>query len=85
MLRPVFAEAATTRGRSRRRFSRRARASSRSVSLMSHLLRATIVAQPERIASSAARKSSATSPSAESQTTIATSARSAARSVRSWE
>ena len=46
MLRPVIAEAVITRGRSRRRFSRRARASSRSVSPMSHLLSATSVAQP---------------------------------------
>ena len=51
---------------------------------MSHLLSATIVAQPERIASSAMRRSSDVTPSDASQTTIATSARSAARSARSW-
>jgi hypothetical protein len=51
---------------------------------MSHLLRARIVAQPDFIASSAMRMSSLVTPSAASQTTIAASARSAARSERIW-
>ena len=47
---------------------------------MSHLFSATSVAQLERIASSATRRSSEVRPSEASQTTIATSARAAARS-----
>ena len=43
-----------------------------------------MVAQPVFIASSATRRSSVVSPSEASQTTIATSARSAARSERIW-
>ena len=83
-LRPESAEQATTGGRWRRRFRSLAVASSRSVALMSHLLRATSVAHPARIASSATRRSSDVIPSEASQTTSATSARSAARSDRSW-
>ena len=82
-LRPVSAEQVTTGGRRRRRFSSLAVASSRSVSPTSHLFKATSVAQPDRIASSATRRSSEVTPSEASQTTSATSARSAARSERS--
>ena len=80
--RPVFAEIATTSGRSRSRTSARSVASSRSVRVTSHLFIATIVAAPFFIASSAIRRSSLVSPSWASQTRIATSARSAARSER---
>src|ERR1019366_8840170 len=48
---------------------------------MSHLLRTIAVAQPAFMASSAMRRSCAVTPSFASQTTSATSARSAAR----WE
>ncbi len=50
---------------------------------MSHLLRATSVAHPDDIASSPILRSSEVTPSEASQTGIATSARSAARSARS--
>ena len=50
----------------------------------SHLLSAITVAHFFFIASSAMRRSSLVTPSEASQTTIATSARSAARSERSW-
>ncbi len=70
---------ASTGGRSRSFFWARARASSRSVRTMSHLFSASTVAQPDRIARSPTRRSSAVTPSDASQTTIAASARSAAR------
>ena len=82
-LRPVFADAVITLGRSRTRCSTRARASSRSASAMSHLLSTTIVAHPFFIASSAMLRSWLVTPSVASQTTSATSARSAACSERS--
>ncbi len=82
--RPVFADTAITRGRWRSLFSTRAVASSRSVSEMSHLFRAITVAHFFFIAISAIRKSSVVTPSEASHTTIATAARSAARSERSW-
>jgi hypothetical protein len=80
----VSAETVTSSGRWRSRLSAFSRANSRSVSEMSHLFSATIVAQPDFIASSATRRSSDVMPSEASTTTIATSARSAARSERSW-
>ena len=82
--RPVFAETAISRGRWRSFWFTRARAYSRSVSVSSHLFRAITVAQFECIARSAIRKSSVVMPSVASHSTIATSARSAARSERSW-
>ena len=82
-LRPVSAEHVITGGRWRSRLASLAVASSRSVSPMSHLFSATSVAHPVRIASSAIRRSSDVTPSDASDTTIATSARSAARSERS--
>jgi hypothetical protein len=81
--RPVRAEQVSTGGRSLLFRAARALASSRSVREMSHLLRARTTPQPERIASSAIRRSSAVRPSRASQTTTAASARSAARSERS--
>ena len=62
----------------------RALASSRSVSVTSHLFSAITVAHFFCIAISATRRSSLVTPSVASQTTIATAARSAARSERSW-
>jgi hypothetical protein len=82
-LRPVSAEEVITGGRSRSFCVARARASSMSVREMSHLFMARTVAQPDRMATSATRRSSAVSPSLASQTTMAASARSAARSERS--
>ncbi len=73
-----------TAGRSRSLRSTRARASSMSVAVRSHLFSTSRVAQPAFIASSATRRSSEVTPSEASQTTIATSARSTARSERSW-
>ena len=82
-MRPVFAEAVITFGRSRTFCSTRARASSSSVWPTSHLFRTTIVAQPFFIAISATLRSWLVTPSAASHTTSATSARSAACSERS--
>ena len=82
--RPLFADTASTGGRWRSFCVTRALASSRSVRVTSHLLRAITVAQLFCIAMSATRRSSLVTPSSASQTTIATSARSAACSERSW-
>jgi hypothetical protein len=82
-LRPVSAEQVITGGRNRSLRATRARASSMSVRVTSHLLRAISVAQPACIAISAIRRSSEVTPSPASETTIATSARSTARSERS--
>ena len=83
MPRPLVADTAITCGRWRSLRATFALASSRSVWVTSHLLSAITVAHFCFIASSATRRSSVVTPSVASQTTIATSARSAACSERS--
>ena len=82
--RPLLADTASTGGRWRSFWVTRAFASSRSVRVTSHLLSAITVAQLFCMAISATLRSALVTPSSASQTTIATSARSAARSERSW-